>query len=144
MKLITTSSCTSSNVSPPNFALIANDDFVTEFGWKKKLVLLSFRRYLVEFESNYKQVIIFIYIFWAHALLCQGQCLQISRPSSQWFTRCDSMIDCPFHGWPSLYCLIVWVCAPCLAPPPPRLYLPTCPTITTVTPAATIETPVVN
>ena len=41
--------------------------------------------------------------YFAHALICQGQCLQISSPNSQWSTRYDSMIDCALHGWASSY-----------------------------------------
>ena len=54
--------------SPPNFALIENDDFITEFGWNlgQKLVFLSVRRYLVELESNYKHVIICMYLLFLH------------------------------------------------------------------------------
>ena len=28
---------------------------------------------------------------------------KISSPNSQWFSRYDSITDCPLHGWPSSY-----------------------------------------
>ena len=62
-------------------------------------MILGLRRYLVESESKYKHVIIFIILFFSHSvLMCQGQCLQFSSYDSQWFTRYDFMKHEAFHG----------------------------------------------
>ena len=37
------------------------------------------------------------------ALLCLGQCFQLSSPSLQWLTSFDSRKLCPLFGWPSSY-----------------------------------------
>ena len=52
----------SSATPTPIFASIENDDFVAKFVLKN-LAFLSFRRYHVETESEYKNVSIFIYFF---------------------------------------------------------------------------------
>ena len=54
-------------MSPPNLALVGNDDFVTEFSFAK-LVFLSFRRYLASSSRNIKMSLFihfdFLHITW--------------------------------------------------------------------------------
>ena len=73
----------SATLSPPIFTLIGNDDFYTNLVWKK-LVLLSFRGYLGEIESEKAKPWKFSYIFFCNAcaVLCQGQRFQFSSPDS--------------------------------------------------------------
>ena len=79
----------SSTLSPTKFRLDRERRFCYELS-AKKLVFFCLRQYLVEIESNYKHVIIFHTVFFpAHAVMCQGRCLQVSSPNSQWFTTYD-------------------------------------------------------
>ena len=76
----------SSALSPPIFTLIGNDDFYTNLVWKSWcFVLLRFRRCLGEIESGGKSFTWdnFLILFFACAVLCQGQCFQFSSPKSQ-------------------------------------------------------------
>ena len=96
------SSCTPSNVSTM-FHLDRERRFyyrIWLFNFGQKVGVFEFSPILSRRvrESNCKHAIVFIHLCFC---TCTGQCLLISSPSSQWFTRYDSMIDCPFHGWPS-------------------------------------------
>ena len=79
-------------MSTPNFALIGNDDFVTNLVLKK-LVLFVFAEIssrssrIIEHATIFHILFFFRLFSFAHAVMCQGRCLQISSPNSQCFAR---------------------------------------------------------
>ena len=55
-------------MSRTNFALIGNNDRITNLS-VKKWVFFSLGRYLIEIESNYKDVIFFHMLFRSHTVM---------------------------------------------------------------------------
>ena len=69
-----------------------------------KLVFLSFRRYLVEIDSNCRHARNFHTRFYLQMHLCVNvSASKFQSPNLPQFTTNDLPIVCPFFGWPSSY-----------------------------------------
>lgn len=92
-------------MSTPAFTLIENEDFTTESS-VKKLVVLSFRRYLVVFESNNRCAIhvnmcLFFICIDVSRCVCASKIRILVRSSSRDMTS-GNILPGTFYGWPSL------------------------------------------